>query len=166
MPSNQLAMAHADWSLSPVLGAPKPPPRLVYRLDGGIVGAIWVMGRVNRALVQRTAGLLERVRRESPRGRGSAGSGDPACYGPSFTYTELMPTGGVVSAFLISVGIIVTLAALAFIAPVRVFCLFFFCRLVKRPHSNRSLIAVFTVAVAVQAFGDATRIRASRPVRS
>jgi hypothetical protein len=124
-------MAHADWSLSPVLGAPKPPPRLVYRLDGGIVGAIWVMGRVNRALVQRTAGLLERARRELPRGRGNAGArenrdGDPACYGPSFTYTEMMPTGGVVSAFLISVGIMVTLAALVFIAPVRVFCFVFF----------------------------------------
>jgi len=74
-----------------------------------------VMGRINRALVQRTAGLLERARRETPRGH----EGDSACYGPSFTYTEFMPTGGVVSALLYSLGLIVMLAAVAFIAPLR-----------------------------------------------
>ena len=129
VPPNDFAMALADWSLSPVLGAPKPPSRLVYYLDGGIVGSISVMGRVNRALVQRTAGLLERARRETPRGRGSGGEareGDPACYGPSFTYTEFMQTGGVVSALLISVGLVVTAAAFAFIAPVCVLLDIFF----------------------------------------
>ena len=124
-------MALADWSLSPVLGAPKPADRLVYRLDGGIVGAIWAMGRINRALVQRTAGLLERARRETPRGGEAREGDDPACYGPSFTYTEFMPTGGAVSACLISVGVIVTFAALACIAPVCLSLLFFFCRLVS-----------------------------------
>lgn len=165
VPPNHLAMALADWSLSPVLGAPAPPRRLVYRLDGGIVGAIWVMGRINRALVQRTAGLLERARRETPRGR-EAREGDPACYGPSFTYTEFMPTGGAVSACLVSVGVMVTFAALACVAPVCVFFLFSFCRLVSdRIRIDHSLL-LFTVAVAVQAFGDAARIRTSRPVRS
>jgi hypothetical protein len=136
-------MARADWSLSPVLGAPSPPPRLVYRLPGGgtgrfAVGAIGVMARVNRALVQRTAGLLESARREARRSRGAAGEvreRDLVCYGPAFTYTEFMPTGGVVRAFLFSVGIIAVLMTLIFVAPVRVFA----PRMQDRIRVDRSL---------------------------
>jgi hypothetical protein len=131
VPPNHNAMARADWALSPVPGAPSPPPRLVYRLVGSsgrgyhAVGAIGAMARVNRALVQRTAGLLELARRESQRysgpSRGTARERDLLCYGPAFSYTEFMPTGSAVRAFLFSVGMIVMFATLIFIAPVRVF---------------------------------------------
>ena len=129
VPPNQLDMASADWSLSPVLGAPSPPSRLVYYLDGGIVGTISVMSRINRAFVQRTAGLLERARRETLRGR----EADPACYGPSFTYTEFMPTGGVVSALLFSLSLTMVSAAFVYISPVCVFFDSFFRPNGKRP---------------------------------
>ena len=174
VPPNHLAMARADWSLSPVLGASSPSPRLVYRLPGGgtgrfAVGAIGIMARVNRALVQRTAGLLEVARREARRGRGGSGEArerDLVCYGPAFTYTEFMPTSSVVRAFLFSVGMIVVYTTLIFVAPVRVFA-----PRAAGPHSSRSLIALFfsfcfTGAVAVQATGDPDGLWASRSVRS
>jgi len=131
VPQNHLAITMADYSLSPVPGAPSPLPRLVYSFDGIGVGALPPFGLVNRALVQRTAGLLELARRETRRGRGGVGTSEarreegPACYGPAFTYTEFMPTGGVVSAFLYSAGFITTIATLMFIAPVRILCVSF-----------------------------------------
>jgi len=135
VPRNHLAITMTDWSLSPVPGAPSPLPRLVYNFGGIGVGSIPPFGLVNRALVQRTAGLLELARRETRRGRGGAAVGastseargeeGPACYGPAFTYTEFMPTGGVVSAFLFSAGMITTFATLMYIAPVRVLCVSF-----------------------------------------
>lgn len=137
-------MTKADWSLSPVLGAPSPSPRLVYRLPVAgtglfAVGAIGIMARVNRALVQRTAGLLEIARRGARRSRGGAGEArerDLVCYGPAFTYTEFTPTGSVVRAFLFSVGVIVVFTTLMFVAPVRVFA-------PRAQNLSRSLIASF-----------------------
>jgi hypothetical protein len=174
VPPNHLAMTRADWSLSPVLGAPSPSPRLVYRLPGAgtgpfAVGAIGIMARANRALVQRTAGLLEIVRREARRSRGGAGEArerDLVCYGPAFTYSEFMPTSSVVRAFLFSVGIIAVYTTFIFVAPVRVFV----------PRARRTafesiahcvilLSFCFTGAVAVQATHDPDGLWASRSVR-
>ena len=130
VPLNHLLLSACDWALSPVPGAPSPMPALVYRLGPGsrVVGAVAVFGRINRALVQRTAGLLEYARREALYGRsveagsgsGSDSSGKFACYGPAFTYTEFMPTGNAIKAFVVSWAIGFTFATLAFIAPVRV----------------------------------------------
>ncbi|KAI0289377.1 Saccharopine dehydrogenase-domain-containing protein [Russula brevipes] len=140
---------HERLGAVPVPGARSPPPRLVYRLGRAYVGGVFVFGALNRAVVQRTAGLLELARLRAPRAGGGGGaSGPPVGYGPAFTYTEFAPTGGVVSAFLMSVAIGVTFAALTAIAPVRV-------ELFLAPVcSNRPLIA-FIVPVAVQASGDA-----------
>lgn len=171
VPQNHLAITMADYSLSPVPGAPSPLPRLVYSFDGIGVGALPPFGSVNRALVQRTAGLLELARRETRRGRGGAGTSEarredgPACYGPAFTYTEFMPTGGVVSAFLYSAGFITTIATLMFIAPVRVLFAFLLVPYassgtVSEPTPHR--VFVFTVAVGVQASGDAAGLWACR----
>jgi hypothetical protein len=108
----------SDWALSPVPGARSPPPRLVYRLGRAYIGGIFIFGAFNRAVVQRTAGLLELARRCPPRMGG--GGSSLVCYGPAFTYTEFARTGSVVSAFLMSVAIGATFAALTIIAPVRV----------------------------------------------
>ena len=130
VPLNLLRSAASDWALSPVLGAPSPATRLVYRIGRyARVGSIAIFGSVNRALVQRTAGLLELARRDDDdddddarSGRGSGGGGAriiPVYYGPAFTYTEFMPTANAVNAFLLSLALGVTFFTLAFIAPVR-----------------------------------------------
>ncbi|KAI9510328.1 NAD-P-binding protein [Russula earlei] len=126
VPSERIKDSARDWALSPVRGARSPAERLVYRLGRRAhVGGIAVFGRVNRAIVQRTAGLLELHRRSARagdaggRGAAATGSGDLACYGPAFTYTEFTPTGNVVSAFLLSLAIGLTFVTLKFIAPFR-----------------------------------------------
>ena len=126
VPQHLLRFSACDWSLSPVPGARSPKPALVYRLGPGsrVVGGVALFNRVNRALVQRTAGLREYARREARlcgRGPGARGwAGNAACYGPAFTYTEFMPTGNAVSACVSSLVIGLVFATLAFIAPVRV----------------------------------------------
>jgi hypothetical protein len=169
VPLHLLLFSAHDWSLSPVPGARSPRPALVYRLGPGSreVGGVAVFNRVNRALVQRTAGLREYARREARLcggGAGAAGcSGDPACYGPAFTYTEFMPTGNAVSACVLSSVIGLVFATLTFIAPVRV--------VFRRPHRtdpHRVLLSLFSFIgpVGVQTSDDADKLCAGRPVRT
>ena len=125
VPLHILLLSACDWSLSPVPGARSPRPALVYRLAPGsrVVGGVALFNRINRALVQRTAGLREYARREAQLsgGGGRPGAlGDTACYGPAFTYTEFMPTGNGVSACVLSLVIALVFATLTFVAPVRV----------------------------------------------
>jgi hypothetical protein len=90
------------------------------------VGGIGLFSRVNRALVQRTAGLREFAHREarlSGRGGHDGDVGAGASYGPAFTYTEFTPTGNTFVAFVLSLAMGFGFAALTFLAPVRVvFC--------------------------------------------
>ena len=120
VPLDHLRLSARDWALSPVPGARSPRPALVHRLGPGsrVVGGVSLFERVNRAIVQRTAGLREHARREALLCGG--GGADPACYGPAFTYAELMPTGSAVSAFGFSLVIGLLFATLTFVAPVRV----------------------------------------------
>lgn len=123
VPLNHLLLSTRDWSLSPVPGARSPARSLVYRLGPGsrIVGGIGLFNGVNRALVQRTAGLREYAQREARlcrRGDGDSGTG--ASYGPAFTYTEFTPTGNTLVAFILSLAMGLGFATLAFLAPVRV----------------------------------------------
>jgi hypothetical protein len=111
VPRNHLALSGRDWALSPVLGA-RSPTRLVYRL-GRLCGGISVFSKINRAIVQRTAGLLELAR--------LSGVHAVPTYGPAFTYAEFMPTGNVVIAFFLSLTIVVFFVTLTFITPVRMF---------------------------------------------
>jgi hypothetical protein len=123
VPFNHLLLSSRDWSLSPVPGARSPTPSLVNRLGPGsrIVGGIGLFGRVNRALVQRTAGLREFAHREARlSGRGGGGAGAGASYGPAFTYTEFTPTGNTFVACMLSLALGFGFAALTFFAPVRV----------------------------------------------
>ena len=95
----------------------------MYRLGHGsrIVGGIGLFSRVNRALVQRTAGLREFAHREARLcGREGGDVGAGASYGPAFTYTEFTPTGNTFVAFMLSMAMGFGFAALTFFAPVRV----------------------------------------------
>lgn len=98
----------------------------MYRLGPGsrIVGGFGLFSRVNRALVQRTAGLREFAHREARlSGRGGHGGdvGAGASYGPAFTYTEFTPTGNnTFVAIMLSLAMGFGFAALTFFAPVRV----------------------------------------------
>lgn len=125
VPFNHLLLSSRDWSLSPVRGARSPAPSLVYRLGPGsrIVGGIGLFGRVNRALVQRTAGLREFAHREARlcgRGGRNGGAGAGASYGPAFTYTEFTPTGNTFVALMLSLAMGFGFAMVAFFSPVRI----------------------------------------------
>ncbi|KAI0002113.1 Saccharopine dehydrogenase-domain-containing protein [Russula compacta] len=136
VPRNHLRLAASDWALSPVPGARSPAARLVYRIGRHArVGGIGIFGTVNRAIVQRTAGLLELARRDDARsGRGAGAPLIPVYYGPAFTYTEFMPTASAVNAFLLSLALGVTVFTLAFIAPFR----WVFKHIVTQPGSGPS----------------------------
>ncbi len=162
VPFNHLLLSSCDWSLSPVPGAPSPTPSLVHRLGPGsrIVGGVAFFGRINRALVQRTAGLLEFARREARLGGRDGGVG--ASYGPAFTYTEFMPTGNTLVASILSLALWFVFTTLAFAAPVRIVFR-------SNPHPRRAnlhVLMLYTGPVGGQASGDAARFRARRPVRS
>ena len=87
----------------------------------GIVGGIALFGSVNRALVQRTAGLREYAHKEARlRGRTGGDRGAGASYGPAFTYTEFTPTGNTSVAFMLSLAMGLGFTAMMFLAPVRV----------------------------------------------
>ncbi|KAI0274090.1 NAD-P-binding protein [Russula aff. rugulosa BPL654] len=133
VPFNHLVLSSCDWSLSPVPGARSPDTSLVYRLGPGsrFVGGIGFFNTVNRALVQRTAGLREYAHKEARLcGRGGRGAGAP--YGPAFTYTEFTPTGNTVVAFMLSLALGIGFASLTFLAPVR----WLVKRLVTQPGSG------------------------------
>ncbi|KAI9467378.1 NAD-P-binding protein [Lactarius psammicola] len=117
VPRSLLVRTARDWALSPVSGARSPPLRLVYRL-GSRRGAVAPFGAVNRALVQRTAGLLEFARLERSQARPRTEELLPS-YGPAFTYTEFLQTGGAVSAFCLSLAIAAGAVGLMFVTPLR-----------------------------------------------
>lgn len=125
VPFNHLLLSSRDWSLSPVRGARSPARSLVYRLGPGscIVGGIGLFGRINRALVQRTAGLREHAHREARlcgRGGENGGPGVGASYGPAFTYTEFTPTRNTLVALLLSLAMGFGFAMVALFPPVSV----------------------------------------------
>ncbi|KAJ3894798.1 Saccharopine dehydrogenase-domain-containing protein [Lentinula edodes] len=63
-PKHKLAESLRDYYLSPVEGKPSPPPRLKYSMSlpstrEAVVGGYFMMSSANRAIVQRSWGLLE-----------------------------------------------------------------------------------------------------------
>lgn len=120
VPRPLLARSALDWALSPVPGARSPGLRLVYRL-GRRRGAVAPFGTINRALVQRTAGLLALARLENSLADAHAEPPPPPppVYGPAFTYTEFIETGGAVSACFVSLVIAAVFVGLASISPFR-----------------------------------------------
>ncbi|KAJ7176765.1 Saccharopine dehydrogenase-domain-containing protein [Mycena filopes] len=121
IPKNELRMGKADYSLSPALGAPPLPRRLIHRLflpdtRRTLTGAFYFMAPTNRALVQRSWGLFETETEDRTLPR----------YGPAFKYDEFLVTGGPVSAVLLTLGMVIGFGAFM-ISPVRSFRPFLVC---------------------------------------
>ncbi|KAJ7721479.1 Saccharopine dehydrogenase-domain-containing protein [Mycena metata] len=114
IPANERRIANFEYSLSPALGAPPLPRRLVRRLflpdtRKTLTGAFYFMSPTNRALVQRTWGLFET---ESAKDR------TLPRYGPAFKYDEFMVTRGPVSAVLLTLGMVIGFGAFM-VSPLR-----------------------------------------------
>ena len=129
VPFRLAKQARVPYSLSPYVGL-APHFRLLYSLpvpgSKTIKGAIFVMGAGNRALVQRTYGLLE----IQSGGKTSAhlkfssfflfftllSSDDKEhqiqSYGPDFCYNEFQATSGTISALFLTTALIVGFTAL------------------------------------------------------
>jgi hypothetical protein len=86
--------------------------------DRSLIGAFFIMGPVNKALVQRTFGLLEHEARIS-----NSKEAQLARYGPDFVYDEFLAMPGVFSAVSLTVALMTGFMLLAFVQPVRVLCL-------------------------------------------
>ncbi|KAJ3573700.1 hypothetical protein NP233_g2257 [Leucocoprinus birnbaumii] len=118
IPSKELKESSVDYSISPVAG-PKPPrPQLYYNLpvpgSRPFKGAFFFMEPTNKALVQRTFGLLELEARTSNSKEAQLGR-----YGPEFVYDEFMVMPGVISAVSFTVVFLTGFLALAFVQPIR-----------------------------------------------
>ncbi|KAJ7496625.1 Saccharopine dehydrogenase-domain-containing protein [Mycena latifolia] len=114
IPANERRIARVEYSLSPAQGTPSPPNRLIYRLflpdtRKTLVGAFFFMKEPNRAIVQRSWGLLEVE---------SAKDKSQPHYGPAFKYDEFLVTGGAVRSVLLTLGFAVGVG-LFLISPIR-----------------------------------------------
>jgi len=78
-----------------------------------MIGAYFFMERANKALVQRTFGLLELEARTS-----NAKEAQMDRYGPEFVYKEFMVAPGVVSVALVTMASLAGLFLLTFVWPV------------------------------------------------
>ncbi|KAF9562971.1 hypothetical protein CPC08DRAFT_662407 [Agrocybe pediades] len=106
------------YVLSPFVGLRSPPLRLLYNLavPGAkkLQGALFVMAPPNRAVVQRTFGLLEmeqKYAKDKLQARKSA-------YGPDFCYDEFMVTSSTLHAVTLVASIIIGFGMMM-IKPVR-----------------------------------------------
>ncbi|KAJ7198493.1 Saccharopine dehydrogenase-domain-containing protein [Mycena pura] len=114
IPANARQAAKVAYSLSPAMGPPLPPPRLIYRLplpDTGrtLTGAFFFMSPSNRALQLRSWGLLETA---------AATDKTQLRYGPTFTYDEFLVTGGPLRAVLITLAMAIGFGSFM-ISPIR-----------------------------------------------
>ncbi|KAF8161736.1 Saccharopine dehydrogenase-domain-containing protein [Mycena galopus ATCC 62051] len=108
VPKEELRVSSQEYSISPSVGTPSPRPPLIYRLflpDTGktLTGAFYFMGPPNRAVVQRSWGLLEAE---------AAQDKSYLHYGPAFKYDEFWVAGGRVRALLLTFVMTVGLGAM------------------------------------------------------
>ncbi|KAJ7133739.1 Saccharopine dehydrogenase-domain-containing protein [Mycena crocata] len=114
IPRREQTIARAQYSISPVIGTPTPPGPLIYRLfladtQKTLVGGFWFMRGPNRAVVQRSWGLMETQ---------AAYDRTQLHYGPAFKYDEFLVTGGAFRALVLTFGLAVSFGALM-ITPIR-----------------------------------------------
>ncbi|KAF5363351.1 hypothetical protein D9756_000263 [Leucocoprinus leucothites] len=118
IPRKDLKESTSDYSISPVAGRRPPRPQLYYKqpVPGAspLTGAYFLMGSCNKALVQRTFGLLELEARTSNAKEARLGR-----YGPDFVYDEFMVMPGVVSAVTFTAAFVTGFLLIAFVQPVR-----------------------------------------------
>lgn len=109
----------SDYSISPVVGHPSPRLRLYYKLlvpgtiPSKLKGAYFFMSPVNKAMVQRTFGLLELEARTSNTKEIQSGR-----YGPAFVYEEFMIMSGTVPAILFTMVFVAGVLLLVVLQPV------------------------------------------------
>ncbi|KDQ31637.1 hypothetical protein PLEOSDRAFT_1061778 [Pleurotus ostreatus PC15] len=178
VPQEKMKESFKPYGLSPVKGPRIAPRRLVYTMPHipRLVGAFFFMAPANRALVQRTWGLLEMVSLQSSPSPSSSPSSTPSIngittgkvvrYGPNFTYDEFLQMPSKMSAFTLSVGMMAVAACLVALKPVR----WLFKRLVTQPGEGPSeetmqngYIRVTNVTTAVPAFASPPTASASTP---
>jgi hypothetical protein len=132
VPQEELRVSQRDYTISPcksflcrrdaghtnvcelAIGAPLPRRPLVYRLflpdtRKTLTGCLYFMARTDRALVQRTWGLLQAEAAEDK---------THLHYGPAFKYDEFLVTGGAIRAMLLTLGMAIG-AGFMMITPVR-----------------------------------------------
>ncbi|KAA1476973.1 NAD-P-binding protein [Dentipellis sp. KUC8613] len=117
VPESKKAFISRDWCLSPVTGVVSPPNRLVWTLPHStpsISGGFFIMRDANRAIVQRTAGLLEYQAQSS-----SFDRKELQPYGTRFTYDEFLVQSNLISSVVLTLGFALSGFCLAFFAPAR-----------------------------------------------
>ncbi|KDR76288.1 hypothetical protein GALMADRAFT_473621 [Galerina marginata CBS 339.88] len=105
VPPNALRESREPYILSPFVGQRRPLLRFLYNLPipgtKPLKGAIFLMAAGNKAVIQRTFGLLEMQARDS-----KAKDAQLARYGPEFCYDEFMGTSGTMSALVFTAALI------------------------------------------------------------
>ncbi|KAJ7935359.1 Saccharopine dehydrogenase-domain-containing protein [Mycena leptocephala] len=114
VPQEELRVSQRDYTISPSIGVPLPRRPLVYRLflpdtRKTLTGCLYFMARTDRALVQRTWGLLQAEAAEDK---------THLHYGPTFKYDEFLVTGGAIRAMLLTLGMAIG-AGFMMITPLR-----------------------------------------------
>lgn len=129
VPKNKLALARRQYSLSPVLGQPSPPPRFHYTLPSSSPvkhGGLFLLASGNRAVVQRTWGLQQYQLLSTSM---SSVRNEALAYGPQFKYEEFLVKPNAFVAVTSSLTIAIGMFCLAVFSPVR----WLFKRLVTQP---------------------------------
>lgn len=109
-------------SILQVSGKPYPSPRLVYRMTlpstlETIVGGYFVMSSPNKAIVQRSWGLLEYEALAT-----KSASAKKERYGSSMVYDEFLRQKSTFSSALLTLTVLVVFSVLKFLPPVCTFC--------------------------------------------
>jgi len=119
IPKHKLTDMMRDYYLSPVSGKPYPSPRLVYRMTlpstlETIVGGYFVMSSPNKAIVQRSWGLLEYEALAT-----KSASAKKERYGSSMVYDEFLRQKSTFSSALLTLTVLVVFSVLKFLPPAR-----------------------------------------------
>lgn len=113
VPRFKRTMARTDFVLSNLKGVPQPAPRLLYQLpftSPPTWGGVFVMGIVNRMIVQRSWSLRELWSRTHP--DLSEPERKQITYGPDFKYSEFRVAKSKAGGVLASLGLILGMMSL------------------------------------------------------
>jgi len=120
IPKHQIKEMRRDYYLSPVSGKPTPSPRLVYRMTlpstlDVVVGGYFLMSTSNKAIIQRSWGLLEYEALTT-----KSDKAQTERYGSSMVYEEFLRRRNTFSSALLSLAILVAFSLFK-LPPVRWF---------------------------------------------
>lgn len=124
VPKHQQRESMVDYALSPVVGRIRPRFQLFYHfsIPGERPTAGWFlpMQPINRALVQRTFGLLElQALDESNRSNTPMRLATKERYGPTFAYDEFLAMRSKTWGFFLMMSCVVGMALMTYITPIR-----------------------------------------------